>query len=519
MKAQAAEVAKPFEPARVQFEEIVEHLQSSKTVAMTHSELEELLQTEGRELLRQLLQGHLDYRGVGEVVEPVVGSDGIARPHRRPGSRSLVSIFGLVTVRRTQYGARGTSALQPLDAELNLPPERYSHGMRQRVAKEAAKNSFDEVVATVADITGSQVPKRQVEQLAERAAADFDPFYATRAVVSPGEVSQTGPVLVLSVDGKGVVMRQKDLRPATRKAAQGRTRKLKKRLTKGEKRNAKRMATVATVYTIDRFKRTPLDVVGDLNRVRILPAPRPRPQHKRVWASLEKEPRAVIGQAFEEALRRDPQRQKRWVAPVDGNLHQLDILRELAAQHGVQLTIVVDVIHVLEYLWKAALAFHDETSREAEEWVHERLLGILHGRASLVAAAMRRSATRRGLQPADRKPVDKCADYLLKYKAFLRYDDYLAAGLPIASGVIEGTCRHLVKDRMDLTGARWGLHGAESVLRLRALHASGDFEAYWQFHLHAELDRNHCRHYAHTIPATRLAARQPSARPILALAA
>lgn len=103
---------------------------------------------------------------------------------------------------------------------------------------------------------------------------------------------------------------------------------------------------------------------------------------------------------------------------------------------------------------------------QAEQWVSERLLEILRGRSSQVAAGIRRSATRRGLGAKVRLPLDKCADYLLKYRDYLRYDQYLAAGLPIATGVIEGACRRLVKDPMGLTGARWRLAGAEAVLTL-----------------------------------------------------
>ena len=97
---------------------------------------------------------------------------------------------------------------------------------------------------------------------------------------------------------------------------------------------------------------------------------------------------------------------------------------------------------------------------------------------------------------AERKPVDGCADYLLHYRPYLSYDEALAAGLPIATGVIEGACRHLVKDRMNITGARWSLEGGEAVLRLRALRSSGDFDDYWKFHEIREHERNHAAHYA-----------------------
>jgi hypothetical protein len=163
---------------------------------------------------------------------------------------------------------------------------------------------------------------------------------------------------------------------------------------------------------------------------------------------------------------------------------------------GIGLTIILDLFHVLEYLWKAAHAFAAEGSAALEKWVLERVLEILRGRASYVAAGMRRSATRRHLPKKQRAPVDRCANYLLSYKPYLAYDRYLAAGLPIASGVIEGACRHLVKDRLGRTGARWRLSGAEAVLRVRALRASNDFDEYWRFHEAREFERNHQAHYA-----------------------
>ena len=157
---------------------------------------------------------------------------------------------------------------------------------------------------------------------------------------------------------------------------------------------------------------------------------------------------------------------------------------------------VLDIIHVIEYVWKAAHVFHRERSPDLEYWVWTRVQRILEGKASKVAAAMRRAATVAGLANDTRKPVDTCADYLLKYAPYLHYDRYLAAGYPIATGVIEGACRYLVRDRMELTGARWRLVGAEAVLKLRALRASGDFDAYWDFHDAREYERNHAQRYA-----------------------
>lgn len=489
--------ADAYRPAQEQLDSIITHLRLAKR--MRHSDLEEYLHEEGREILRRLMQAYLEECGPGKVSEEVIDAKGVRHTHQRLNSRSLTTIFGEVEVERQGYGGRGLESLHPLDAELNLPPEEYSHTLQRRIGEAAAKESFDEVVTTLQAQTGVKVPKRQVEESARRASEDFEKFYKQRRSATEREARASGEILAVTVDGKGVPMRSADLREATRKAAARR----EPRLTHGgqEKRaHAKRMGTVAAVYTIERYARTPEQIVRELGPVHDPLPPRPRPEDKRVWASVIHSPETVVTQVFEEALRRDPERTKEWVGLVDGNEKQLDLLMLAAEENRVNLTIILDLIHVLEYLWKACWAFHERGDRAAQQWVSERLLEILRGRSSLVAAGMRRSATRRGLEEKTREPVDDCANYLLKYRVFLRYDQYLARGYPIATGVIEGACRYLVKDRMEITGARWSLEGAEAILQLRSLHASGDFDEYWDFHLLQEYQRHHASNYSQGIP-------------------
>jgi hypothetical protein len=299
-----------FRPSRAAFEHLVERFSARDTMKLTHSDLERLVETEGRKVLRQLLQDHLDLRGPGDAAAPVVGADEVELTHRRVHTRPLETIVGEVQVTRAGYGQRGVVSLHPLDAELNLPDEKYSLVVRQRVAELCAKQSFDEATAELARTSGAEVAKRQIEELAVRAAADFDAFYQARIVPPPKE---TGPILAITTDGKGVRMRQEDLRPATRKAAATRRRRLHKRLAPGEKRGQKRMAQVAAVYTIEPFVRTPEAVMGELAPNGGAQAKRPRPEAKRVWASVEAPAGAVIDAAFDEAERRDPEHKKRWV--------------------------------------------------------------------------------------------------------------------------------------------------------------------------------------------------------------
>jgi hypothetical protein len=426
----------------------------------------------------------------------VVDADGVEHESVRDSERHLETVVGTVGVPRKAYQAPGREDLHPMDAALNLPSEQFSHGVRQMVAKEIARASFDEVVELVRDYSGAQIAKRQVEELVIRAAYDFDAFYALRQV----EVDAASDLLVISTDGKGIVVRRQDLREATRLAAEQSTHKLETRLTPGEKHNRKRMAQVAAVYTVAPWIRTAADVVHPL-RDKATEATRPAPRNKRVWASVEKHPRRVIREAFEDALRRDPDRQRRWVVLVDGEPKQLRAVKAEARRLGVEVTILLDVVHVLEYIWKAARALFGESCSEAEEWVGYRLFALLTGSSGGdIARTIRRCEQQRAssLDDAARKAIAKACGYIANRTRtrLMHYEEALRDGLPIATGIIEGACRYLVKDRMDRTGARWSLTGADAVLRLRALRASGDFDEYWAFHLAREHERNHAPRYA-----------------------
>jgi len=484
----------------VQFAAMEKRLASPEMMNAQHGELEEFVMEQGRELQRLLLQAHMELRAERERRVEVRGADGVRRKTTRASARPVATLVGEVEVGRLAYQARDVSGLHPMDAALNLSPVLYSHGVERFVAEQAAIMSFDDVRHALLKQTGARVAKRQVEELSVRAAVDFDAFYGERRAANDA-VEPTYDPLVMTFDGKGIVMVPEDLRPATKKAAKKAVRKLATRLTKGEKRNRKRMAQVAAIYTVPRYVRTAFDVLADLGGSRAGGRPeRPKVRNKRVWASVEREPEAVVEETFLEARARDPKHRRQWAALVDGNKDQLAIIEAMAEKHG-PVRIVVDLIHVLEYLWRAAHALCGDATKEAEAWVQERLLSLLQGQpANKIATAMRRSARATKLSDSALAAVCSAADYLRNYGRYMRYDEALEQGLPIATGVIEGACRYLVKDRMDRGGARWTLDGAEAVLRLRALRASGDFDAYWQLHLREELRRNHVESYADASP-------------------
>lgn len=484
------------------FDQMLGWLEGEQAAGLSHSGLEEELEDRGRELLRRMLQDHLSLRTRTEQrLETVLDAEQVAHATVETGHRrTLASVFGAVEVERMAYRHRGHENLYPADAVLNLPVERHSHGLRRLAAVESSRGSFEQGRAAITRATGQHLGKRQVEALTARAAVDVAEFYAIGQRAEPA----ADDVLVLSADGKGIVMRPDALRPATAKAAAKASPKLAARLSKGEKRNRKRLAEVGAVYDLHPVPRGAGDILGGNKHGEDPPdppAPRPRAVNKWVTASVVDDAAEVIADVFAEAERRDPHHRRVWVALVDGNNHQIQRIQTEANERGAAVTVVIDLVHVLEYLWGAAWCFFTEADPDAEAWVRQRALAILEGNAREVAAGIRRRATAARLPKPKRAKADACAKYLTNKADYLDYPTALAAGWPIATGIIEGACRHLVADRMDITGARWSVAGAEAVLKLRAVRANDDFDAYWRYHLERERQRVHQHRYANdTIP-------------------
>lgn len=485
-----------------------------------HGEVEAWLVTEGRDLLRQLAQDHFDLRTIKEPkLAVVVGIEGTTRREVvEDQSRALGMVFGEVDIGRLVYRAprKGVGNLMPLDLELNLPTGRFSFGLQRLAAFEILRSSFESAHAAILESTGVSVSKGELEDMAAELAVDFELFYSVGSeqartglsailgspdgIRSPDGLDRT-KLLILTTDASGVRVVKADLREATRIAAEKRMDLHEKDDPMPESKQIKlyrrRMAQVCAVYQIARFRRRPEDIICELRHLEIggdKPV-RPRPEQKRVWASVAEDAEPTIRTMFREALLRDPKQEMPWVVVVDGNADQLRIIRRLAKKLNVKVTLILDFIHVAGYVWKAGKAFHPHDADATRRWVDKKLLAILNGKASDVAAGMRRAATLAKYPKSKRKPIDRCCDYLLDHKDMLQYDGYLAEGFPIASGVIEGACRHLMQDRLDLSGATWRLRNAEAVLKLRALKSSGDFDEYWAFHVEEELRRNHLARY------------------------
>jgi hypothetical protein len=460
----------PFAASRGMFDALAAELGGPATAVLTACQLEELLDERGLEVLRQLLQDHLDLRAVREEQQarghhaPVTGTDGITRARLETGhGRLLATLFGTVRVTRSAWRRPGAANYCPADAALSLPAGRHSHSLARLAATEAARGSFDAAHDAITRRCGPVIGKRQAEQAVTGAAASIPAFYAARI---PGPcMSRT--LLVLSADSKGIVMRPGALRAATAKAA-ARLGKMRTRLTAGEKPNRKRMATLVTVYDAEPARRRPHDVIAPPGGRHGSRQPRSGPRARAKWlsGSVRRDPAEVIAAAFDEAAARDPRHLCTWIVLVDGAEHQLDLIRSEAARCGATIHVVIDLIHVLEYIWKAAWSLHDAGDPAAEDWVAVKALAVLAGDSTRAAAAITAEADAAALSGTQRAGADACARYLAGKHDYLRYDQALAAGWPIATGIIEGACRHLIADRLDISGARWGLDGAEAILTL-----------------------------------------------------
>jgi hypothetical protein len=490
--------------------------------AVTLEEMESLVTERGRELLCGVVQLSVDAQAGREVRLPgVTGADGVRRSCAEPGhARTVVTRLGAVVVRRIGYRSkvRKTGMLFPRDAVLNLPPCGYSWCLQRLAVMFCRSVSFDQGHELVLAATGVSVGRRQLEQIVVAAAADAERFCQDldlAAVLQAGqdqeqqdqeqEQEKKGlPPLVISPDGKGVAMRPEARRPETARKAAGRPgQAFARRLGTGQKSGSKRIAETGVVFDVIRpdEPRTPEQVMG---RAPGAPAPEgPRAVNRWYIADITASCAETITKLLDHAERRDPARARTWIALADGANHQIDVITAGAARRGITITILIDFIHVIGYLWKAAWCFCPARDPAAEDWVTAAGLDILHGRApeviSRIEAAAAADPPRPGSEHA--KNIRATVGYLTAKLPYLDYPAALANGWPIATGVIEGACRHLVADRMGITGARWGLEGAQAMLWHRAIAANGDTGTYWTWHLQQEHQRNHLSRYQDSSPA------------------
>lgn len=469
--------------------------------------MEMLAVEESRRIGRECLQLALDGQAFAECWLPgVTGSDGVLRRGKADSSRSLLSLLGHVTVRRAAYlpGEGGVPALHPRDAVLNLPPGGFTWQFRKLAEITCRSGTYSSAAEVASMVTGTVTGGRQLREIMEDCAADAGEFAKDRPVPDPPvlkdpdgtEAAVTG---VASADAKGVSMRKDALRKDAARKAAGKDCPAFRKLGSGEKSGNKRMAETCVVYDCLPPEGEPRTAEEIMRRPRSKPGRHPRALNRAyscdIVATCADSIRAGV---FAEIDRRDPLRLRQWIGLVDGNNDQIRVFGEEAAKRGMDMPLLIDFIHLLGYLWKASWCFAPAGNiAAAEAQVTDWGEAILLGRSAGVAADIRRRAAAAPPRPGSEhaKNIRKTLAYLQNKEPYLDYPAALANGWPISTGIIEGACRHLVGDRMGVTGARWSLPGAQAVLWMRAIHASGDTEAYWDHHIRAEHQRNHLSKY------------------------
>jgi hypothetical protein len=303
-------------------------------------------------------------------------------------------------------------------------------------------------------------------------SAEVEAYYAQKAAPTP---SSEAEILVIQADGKGVPMILAE-KPAD-----------KVRLGKGEKRGRKKEAVVTGVYTIAPAMRTPEQVVSSFfDQIDEL-GERSKPQNKQIWATLDGKDTALVRLARQVTPRQGSHIQDQ-VALCDG----CEALQSRIAKHFPDFSQVLDFIHANEYLWDVANSLLGESDEQRIEWMKSHTLQILSGQTEQLITEFRQLAQQPKTRVAQRTQLQKTANYFERNLPYMNYPIYLSKGWPIASGVIEGACRHFVKDRCELSGMRWLQTGAENLLRLRAVAENEDWDDYHTY----RKQRRHCRLYA-----------------------
>ena len=489
-----------------QVKALVENVQGMAKQGHAAHEVEQTLWQSVLALGRELMQAFFDSLGDGDEGPVVVLNGGrMVRRLEQRHCRAYQSVFGSFVLERAVYGTREDQKIEyiPLDARLQLPEDKCSYLLQEWDQALAVETPYAQVSTTLERILGFSQPVDSLERMNRKMANAVAEFWETQP---PPPAREGGALVVATADGKGVPIRRgadqapiEDHRPK-----------------KEPKRNRKKMATLGAVYTIERHRRTPEEVAEALFQdPKDKPAAsgkRPEPQHKRVRASLARSPEgrtepaleAVFGWMEAEICARDPHTNLPLPCLMDGQVSLWEAANRYLPQDN--LVPIVDLLHVTPRLWKAAYLFYPKHSPSAVDFVQDRVLRVLKGEVRSVIRGLRRMGTTAGLRGKKRKQLDNICGYFETNEERMHYDQYLAEGYPIATGVIEGACRHLVKDRMERAGMRWSLDGAQAMLDLRSIHISGQWDEFTAHRIRKETERLYPRARSQPHPRLPLAA-------------
>jgi len=446
---------------------------------------------------RQALELLLSLQGDGDLGQQIETADGkIARRSEKKATTPLRSIFGQHSFEQFTYasGKNKPISLRPISARLSLPATRWSFLLQEFSQMLGVDQAYDQAMKNLGQILHSDFSVDTAERTNGRLGSSAGEFLADLPMPEAGS---EGKLLVATADCKGVPLVKND----SQKVAAFETAK--------KNPGNRRMATVTSVYSVDPHIRTAEEITAALFRDECdedSPKPsRPEPRNKNTTAHFPESADDgvggevaisgihvgmawIIGQV---AMRR--RGGQVLIALMDGQ-ESLWKTMKLHLNFGARTVPILDILHALTYVWEAANLFKKEDSAR-RSFTRERLMRILQGEVGGVIQGLRSLGTRRGLKGEKLKSLQRICGYLEKNADRMRYDEYLRRGYPIASGVIEGACRHLVKDRMERSGMRWTLEGARSMLNVRAAFQSDHWRTFLNCNMKNEVTSTHPNRY------------------------
>ena len=440
----------------------------------------------GREYLGEVITRH----GTGKI-DGLIKAGENTLPYHMDKEATYLSVFGEVTIDRAYYWSKGEKGYFPLDAELNCPDRRYSYLLDKWVQGTIVEETYEKAVERFAELLDIPVSKLGQQNVAREAGLYFSEFYRQKPAFDP--VTE-GSVIGVEADCKGVRM------ISSEKPEKGKEQKARR--GKGEKSGGLRRDAVATAdFTFHPAPRSAEEIVQVLMKENIGEeaaeargkgrAEARKALNVQVAASMGGKQRA-FDELAERVERRDPGGEKKIIALFDGEKALEDRLLQSFDRAGLAEridAIVLDIMHAMEYLWDVGTVLHGEKGKSRNLWVREHAFAILEGRVGRVIGGLKQILTKQELRSSQEKVLKKVITYFENHSHMMRYDEYLAAGYPIATGLIEGTCGSLIKDRADRSGSRWSSEGVQAVLNLRAVMKNGDWDAYWDYYMGTEHER------------------------------
>jgi len=479
----AYETESSIAEGREEFERLIDFVKENADGMEAH-EMEKAIFKKLMSIGQAAMKTYFAKRGTGDVGEEICREDRVIfKKESGLHSRTYTSIFGAVAVPRTSYRTVGEPGIFPLDEQVNFPKRCYSYYLQEWMNSFSLDHPFEEGAERLKRFFGISLVESVMVSVSREGIRNYDAYYEQKTPPVPEE---EGEFQVVSFDGKGVPMIKAE-------AA-----KIQAKLGKGEKRQKKKEALVGVSYTVDRKERSAEDLAERLVRPEKYRAnekekrkdeDEPKGKNIRRMASIKRTKADVMKEIKKDADRRDPTQSKPLVVLLDGALGLWNLVTDLFRDWKSGVMYILDIIHVRDYLWDAANALHEEGSEAGRTWVQERLEQILKGGVGYVIGGLKQTITKRGLKGSKYKALKKAITYFESHKKWMRYDEYLEAGMPVATGVVESACGSVVKNRMEGEGKRWSVDGAESILLLRSLEKSNDFITYWRFHADQERKR------------------------------